>query len=97
MATATPAPPPRPASRARRTNVMLVGAGILGLHPIYYALGQELPAKHMAFLSGSLAASGWKRFPPRQPSRSGGSAAPWTGDWRVKNDTRPLVTVCSYP
>jgi ACS family hexuronate transporter-like MFS transporter len=39
--------------------IVLAGAGILGLHPIYYALGQELPAKHMAFLSGSLAAAGW--------------------------------------
>ena len=39
--------------------IVLAGAGILGLHPLYYALGQELPAKHMAFLSGSLAAVGW--------------------------------------
>jgi MFS transporter, ACS family, hexuronate transporter len=39
--------------------IVLAGAGILGLHPLYYALGQELPAKHMAFLSGSLAAAGW--------------------------------------
>lgn len=39
--------------------IVFAGAGILGLHPLYYALGQELPAKHMAFLSGSLAAGGW--------------------------------------
>jgi ACS family hexuronate transporter-like MFS transporter len=39
--------------------IVAAGAGILGLHPIYYSLGQELPAKHMAFLSGSLAAAGW--------------------------------------
>lgn len=39
--------------------IVTAGAGILGLHPIYYALGQELPAKHMALLSGSLAAAGW--------------------------------------
>ena len=39
--------------------IVLAGAGILGLHPLYYALVQELPAKHMAILSGSLAAAGW--------------------------------------
>jgi ACS family hexuronate transporter-like MFS transporter len=39
--------------------LMLVGAGILGLHPIYYALAQELPAKHMGVLSGILAAMTW--------------------------------------
>jgi ACS family hexuronate transporter-like MFS transporter len=39
--------------------LVLAGAGILGLHPLYYALTQELPAKHMAALSGVLAAAGW--------------------------------------
>lgn len=39
--------------------IVLAGAGILGLHPCYYALAQELPAKHMALLSGILAAAGW--------------------------------------
>jgi len=39
--------------------LMLVGAGILGLHPIYYALAQELPTKHMGVLSGILAAMTW--------------------------------------
>jgi ACS family hexuronate transporter-like MFS transporter len=39
--------------------LMLVGAGILGLHPIYYALAQELPAKSMGTLSGVLAAVTW--------------------------------------
>jgi ACS family hexuronate transporter-like MFS transporter len=39
--------------------IILAGAGILGLHPYYYALTQELPRKHMAFLSGLLAAAGW--------------------------------------
>ena len=39
--------------------LMLVGAGILGLHPIYYALAQDLPAKHMGLLSGLLAALTW--------------------------------------
>jgi len=35
------------------------GAGILGLHPYYYALTQELSHKHMGSLSGFLAAGGW--------------------------------------
>jgi len=39
--------------------LMLVGAGILGLHPIYYALAQELPSKHMGVLAGSLSALTW--------------------------------------
>jgi ACS family hexuronate transporter-like MFS transporter len=39
--------------------LMVAGAGILGLHPIYYALSQELPAKRMGVLSGGLAAAGW--------------------------------------
>jgi ACS family hexuronate transporter-like MFS transporter len=39
--------------------LMLVGAGILGLHPIYYALAQELPSKHMGVLAGSLSAMTW--------------------------------------
>ena len=39
--------------------IILAGAGILGLHPCYYALAQELPSKHMAMLSGLLAATAW--------------------------------------
>jgi ACS family hexuronate transporter-like MFS transporter len=39
--------------------LMLVGAGILGLHPHYYALTQELPTRWMGLLSGTLAASSW--------------------------------------
>jgi ACS family hexuronate transporter-like MFS transporter len=39
--------------------IVLAGAGILGLHPLYYALGQELPARHMALLLGGLSAAGW--------------------------------------
>lgn len=39
--------------------LMLAGAGILGLHPYYYAFAQELPAKRMGLLSGGLAATGW--------------------------------------
>ncbi|MBY0461386.1 MAG: MFS transporter [Gemmataceae bacterium] len=39
--------------------IVLAGAGILGLHPLYYALGQELPARHMAFITGVLTAGGW--------------------------------------
>ncbi|HXD87328.1 MAG TPA: MFS transporter [Urbifossiella sp.] len=38
---------------------MLVGAGILGLHPVYYALAQELPARRMGTLSGMLSATTW--------------------------------------
>jgi ACS family hexuronate transporter-like MFS transporter len=39
--------------------LMLVGAGILGLHPIYYALAQDLPQRHMGVISGALAAMTW--------------------------------------
>lgn len=39
--------------------LMLVGVGILGLHPIYYALAQDLPAKRMGAISGGLAALTW--------------------------------------
>jgi MFS transporter, ACS family, hexuronate transporter len=39
--------------------LVLVGAGSLGAHPQYYALCQELPARHMGMLSGVLAASSW--------------------------------------
>jgi ACS family hexuronate transporter-like MFS transporter len=39
--------------------LMLAGAGILGLHPYYYAYAQELPARRMGLLSGCLAAVGW--------------------------------------
>ncbi len=35
------------------------GAGILGLHPYYYALAQELSVKRMGVLSGGLAATAW--------------------------------------
>jgi ACS family hexuronate transporter-like MFS transporter len=35
------------------------GAGILGLHPYYYALTQELSLRRMGVLSGALAAGGW--------------------------------------
>jgi MFS transporter, ACS family, hexuronate transporter len=36
-----------------------VGAGALGAHPQYYALAQELPARHMGLLSGVLSALSW--------------------------------------
>ena len=39
--------------------LLAVGAGALGAHPQYYALVQELPARHMGTLSGLLAASSW--------------------------------------
>jgi ACS family hexuronate transporter-like MFS transporter len=37
----------------------MAGAGILGLHPYYYALTQELSLTRMGILSGALAAWGW--------------------------------------
>ncbi len=37
----------------------LAGAGILGLHPYYYAMTQELPATRVGLFSGLLAAAGW--------------------------------------
>ena len=40
-------------------GLMVAGAGILGLHPLYYALSQELPAARMGVFSGGLAAAGW--------------------------------------
>ncbi|HEX3147460.1 MAG TPA: MFS transporter [Gemmataceae bacterium] len=39
--------------------LLAVGAGALGAHPQYYALAQELPARHMGMLSGVLSASSW--------------------------------------
>jgi len=39
--------------------LLAVGAGSLGAHPQYYALAQELPARHMGFLSGMLSATSW--------------------------------------
>jgi ACS family hexuronate transporter-like MFS transporter len=40
-------------------GLWIAGAGILGLHPLYYSLSQELPAKRMGTFSGLLAAGGW--------------------------------------
>jgi ACS family hexuronate transporter-like MFS transporter len=40
-------------------GLMVAGAGILGLHPLYYALSQELPARRYGVLSGAMAAGGW--------------------------------------
>jgi ACS family hexuronate transporter-like MFS transporter len=37
----------------------LSATGILCLHPYYYALAQELPAKRLGILTGILSASGW--------------------------------------
>jgi ACS family hexuronate transporter-like MFS transporter len=39
--------------------IVLAGAGILGLHPYYYAFVQELPERNMGLLSGLLAAGAW--------------------------------------
>ncbi len=40
-------------------GLMIAAAGILGLHPLYYSLSQELPARRMGTFSGLLAAGGW--------------------------------------
>ena len=40
-------------------GLMIAGAGILGLHPYYYAFIQELPGRRMGLLSGVLAGCGW--------------------------------------
>ena len=75
---------------------MLVGAGILGLHPLYYALGQELPAKHMAFLSGSLAAAGW--FVVGEVQKMMGAHIKATGDYTpgfVVAGLAPLVALAA--
>ena len=39
--------------------LFLAGAGILGAHPYYYALVQELPTRNMGVISGGIAAMGW--------------------------------------
>ncbi len=39
--------------------LMLAGAGILGLHPYYYAFAQDLSARRTGIVSGGLAAVAW--------------------------------------
>lgn len=39
--------------------LFVTGAGILGLHPFYYALTQEISVRNMGALAGALAAGGW--------------------------------------
>ena len=39
--------------------LVLAAAGILGLHPYYYALVQDLPGRYVGVLGGGLAAVGW--------------------------------------
>lgn len=39
--------------------LIIAGAGILGLHPYYYSLVQELPAKNMGKLSGCFTCCAW--------------------------------------
>jgi ACS family hexuronate transporter-like MFS transporter len=39
--------------------LFITGAGILGLHPFYYALTQEISSSRMGLVSGALAAGGW--------------------------------------
>jgi MFS transporter, ACS family, hexuronate transporter len=59
--------------------LMLVGAGILGLHPVYYALAQELPARRMGLLSGGLAAVTW--FAVAEVQGAMGAHIKATGDY----------------
>jgi ACS family hexuronate transporter-like MFS transporter len=61
--------------------IILAGAGILGLHPCYYALAQELPTRHMAFLSGLLAAAGW--FVVGEVQKAMGQHIQTTGSYAV--------------
>ena len=79
--------------------LMLVGAGILGLHPVYYALAQELPAKRMGSLSGVLAAVTWftvgtfranSATTSRQPAATTpGSSSPASRLWWVWRQCSP--------
>jgi ACS family hexuronate transporter-like MFS transporter len=39
--------------------LLVAGAGILGLHPYYYSLTQELSTQRMGLFSGILGAFGW--------------------------------------
>jgi ACS family hexuronate transporter-like MFS transporter len=59
LVTAAAAAAPFTGREAGAALIVLAGAGILALHPYYYAFAQELPERHMAFLSGLLAAAGW--------------------------------------
>lgn len=40
-------------------SLYIAAAGILGLHPFYYALAQDISAKRMGMLSGALASFAW--------------------------------------
>jgi ACS family hexuronate transporter-like MFS transporter len=40
-------------------GLMIAGAGILGLHPLYYSLSQELPRRRQGFLAGVASCSAW--------------------------------------
>jgi ACS family hexuronate transporter-like MFS transporter len=45
--------------QAMVAGLLIAGAGILGLHPLYYALTQELPRKTYGTFAGALAFAGW--------------------------------------
>jgi ACS family hexuronate transporter-like MFS transporter len=59
LTTAAAAVPLVPAGWLTIGLLWVAGAGILGLHPCYYALTQELPAARVGVLAGGLAAVGW--------------------------------------
>lgn len=51
---------PQAGSGPLMVALLFIGAaGILGLHPFYYSLAQEISATRMGLLSGGLAALGW--------------------------------------
>jgi ACS family hexuronate transporter-like MFS transporter len=40
-------------------GLIVAGFGILGLHPLYYSLSQELPRRRQGVLAGLMSAMAW--------------------------------------